>query len=109
MSNRLGLGKVVQMSSAENIESQMPMLKALDVSQANATVASDKDLVLSKIEDVDHFNRQLRDVVLHREHGIMCKYIRSRGLEVQALTNVLLSASTEDIDVAELLEELFVF
>merc|ERR1712039_1009204 len=95
------------MSSAKSIESKMPMLRELDVSQANATVASDKELVLSKIQDIEHFNRQLRDVVLNREHGIMTKYMRAQGLEVQAATNVFLSASPEDLDINDIFENLF--
>merc|ERR1711920_411385 len=104
-----GLDKKVKMLDDKSIEEKLPILQAMDVSQASASVASDKELVLSKIADIDHFNHQLRDVVLNSEHGLMSKYVRSSGLGMQALATIALSASTESLDLQSLIDEALSF
>merc|ERR1712217_419571 len=91
----------------ESIEDKLDILQSLDVSSAQASVASDKELVLSKIADIDHFNRALRDVVLNSEHGLMTKYVKCNHF--QALATIAFSASTQELDIASLIDEALAF
>ncbi|CAJ1367552.1 unnamed protein product [Effrenium voratum] len=64
--DRLHLHQAVKTHSASSLEKCVDHLLHLDVREAQASFPSDKDLVLSKIEDVHVFNENLRSLMLQR-------------------------------------------
>ncbi|CAK9027087.1 unnamed protein product [Durusdinium trenchii] len=78
----LHLHQAVQIHSAARRNSCLDKLQILDVREANASFPADKDLVLSKIDDVDDFNLSLQDLMLHRLQSFL------HGNEVRAAANI---------------------
>ncbi|CAJ1365858.1 unnamed protein product [Effrenium voratum] len=64
--DRLHLHQAVKTHSAASREKCVDHLLHLDVREAQASFPADKDLVLSKIEDVNAFNRDLQGLMLQR-------------------------------------------
>ncbi|CAJ1385979.1 unnamed protein product [Effrenium voratum] len=64
--DKLHLHQAVKVHSASSRENCVDHLLHLDVREAQASFPADKDLVLSKIEDVHAFNHNLRGLMLQR-------------------------------------------
>lgn len=65
-SRKLHLPQAIMIHSAASRAKCLERLFNLDVREAEASFPADKDLILNKITDVEMFNRQLRDLILHR-------------------------------------------
>ncbi|CAE8634973.1 unnamed protein product, partial [Polarella glacialis] len=64
--HRLHLPQVLMIHSAASRERCLQKLRHLDVREAEASFAADKELILGKIEDVDIFNEQLKGLLLRQ-------------------------------------------
>ncbi|CAE7829438.1 unnamed protein product, partial [Symbiodinium necroappetens] len=62
----LHLPQAIKIHSAASRKRCLDQLLHLDVRTAEASFPADKELVLSKINDVDDFNLRLSDLLLHR-------------------------------------------
>ncbi|CAE7583205.1 SYT4 [Symbiodinium natans] len=62
----LHLMQAVKLHSAASQSRCLDKIVHLDVAEANASFPADKDLVLSKIEDIPAFNHGLQNLLLHR-------------------------------------------
>jgi len=62
----VSLFQAVKIHSAASRDVCLSRLATSDVRHAEASFPADKDLVLGKIKDVDHFNKRLQDLMLHR-------------------------------------------
>lgn len=63
---KLHLPQAIMIHSAASRTDCLKRLFELDVRDANASFPADKELILNKIPEVDAFNRQLKDLILHR-------------------------------------------
>lgn len=59
--------------SESSLQKSMQTVTSLDVRNAEASVPADKDRVLDKIHDFDLFNEDLKDLLLHREVGLLSR------------------------------------
>lgn len=70
----LHLPQAIKIHSAASRKRCLDQLLHLDVRTAEASFPADKELVLSKIDDVDDFNLRLSDLLLHRLEAFLdCK------------------------------------
>ncbi|CAE8619599.1 unnamed protein product [Polarella glacialis] len=64
--HRLHLPQALMIHSAASRERCLQKLRHLDVREAEASLAADKELILGKIQDVDIFNEQLKGLLLRQ-------------------------------------------
>lgn len=83
--NRLYLEQAIKVHSRECLEANMKSLMDLDVSRAEASRQEDKEFIMRKIGDVDKFNKTVRDILLHRDHGLITIFYRSMANDVAGL------------------------
>lgn len=69
--HELHLQQAVKMHSSASRDHCLDRLVHLDVANAEASFPADKELVLSKITDVDAFNDDLQKLMLHRLDGFL--------------------------------------
>ena len=67
----LMLNQKVKIYSIDELVANVDTLQNIDVSKAKAFRQEDKDLILAKIGDIAHFNEELKDLVLHKDHGLL--------------------------------------
>eukprot|EP00439_Symbiodinium_sp_Y106_P023423 s5148_g2.t2 len=69
--NNLHLTQTIKLHSAASQQSCLDKIMDLDVAEAQASFPADKELVLSKIEDIPAFNNRLQNLLLHRLEGFL--------------------------------------
>ena len=68
----------VQVSSQQSVDLNYDKLSLLDVRQCMASAQEDKDMIISKIYDVDAFNLRLQELVFSTEEGLFAEWIDGR-------------------------------
>ncbi|CAE7350137.1 unnamed protein product [Symbiodinium sp. CCMP2456] len=69
--NNLHLTQTIKLHSGASQRSCLDKIMNLDVAEAQASFPADKELVLSKIEDIPAFNNRLQNLLLHRLEGFL--------------------------------------
>ncbi|CAE7872730.1 SYT4 [Symbiodinium necroappetens] len=69
--HELHLQQALKIHSSASRDQCLDRLVSLDVRKAEASFPADKELVLGKITDVDGFNKDLQQLMLHRLEGFL--------------------------------------
>ncbi|CAE7392808.1 SYT4 [Symbiodinium sp. CCMP2456] len=69
--DNLHLTQTIKLHSGASQRSCLDKIMDLDVAEAQASFPADKELVLSKIEDIPAFNNRLQNLLLHRLEGFL--------------------------------------
>merc|ERR1712137_799641 len=68
---RLHIPQCIMTHSASTRTTFLSAIEGLDVRRAEATFEADRELVLSKIDDIAAFNLQLQELLTHRLEGYL--------------------------------------
>ena len=73
--NVLGMPARIQVSSQEAVDLNYDRLMLLDVRMCSASSQPDKDMIISKIADVDAFNWKIRELVFSADTGFFAEWV----------------------------------
>ncbi|OLP78257.1 hypothetical protein AK812_SmicGene41594 [Symbiodinium microadriaticum] len=71
----LGMEPRIQVPSQSAVDQNYDRLRLLDVRQCTSTSQADKEMIISKISDVDVFNEKIQNIVFSEELGLFAQWV----------------------------------
>mmetsp|Transcript_17418 Transcript_17418/g.56346 ORF Transcript_17418/g.56346 Transcript_17418/m.56346 type:complete len:890 (-) Transcript_17418:166-2835(-) len=90
----------LEIHSVAHIVEHRKQLDIFDVQDAQASFPADRELILSKVDDPVQFNKEMRELVLHPEHGLLSvwsSHVLATSMLVDELGSILALATVDGV------------